>query len=68
MDSDGLGLFLGSMLKTMASTLKTVAGSVAKMVGKNALNIARDLASGRSFKDTVRGGLKKTGSKFWELF
>lgn len=59
MDDDGLGSFPAGMLKKLAPTLKNVAELVIKTVGKNALNLPRDVAVGKNFKEVALGGLKR---------
>lgn len=63
MGCEDLGSLLGGVFKKMALAQKNVAGSVAKTMGKNALNVTTDVASGVSFKDAALGGFKRTGGK-----
>jgi hypothetical protein len=63
MDGDGLGSFLGGMLKKMTPTFKGLAKSAAKSVGKHALNVVGDVIQGRDFKTSAMRGLKNVGGE-----
>ena len=59
MDGDGIGSFLGGMLKKMTPALK----SVAKTVGRNALGIDRDVVDGKDLKQSAMRGLRSAGGE-----
>ena len=59
MDGDGIGSFLGGMLKKMTPALK----SVAKTVGRNALGIVRDVVDGKDLKQSAMRGLRSAGGE-----
>ena len=63
MDGDGLGSFLGGVFKSIAPALKGVASSAVKTVGKQALNVARDVIAGDDFKSSALRGLKNVGGE-----
>ena len=63
MDGDGLGSFLGGMLRKMAPTLKGIAKSAAKSVGKHALNVVGDVMEGNDFRTSAMKGLKNVGGE-----
>jgi phage-related protein len=62
MDGDGLGSFLGGVLKAVSPTLKNIASSAVKSIGKQALNVVGDVASGKNFKTSALNGLKNVGN------
>lgn len=57
MDGDGLGSFLGGMMKRVAPALK----GLAKSVGKRAIGVARDALDGKDFKSSAIQGLRNVG-------
>jgi hypothetical protein len=61
MDGDGLGSFLGGMLKKAAPMLKGLAASAAKSVGKHALNTMSEVMDGGDFRTSALRGLKNVG-------
>jgi hypothetical protein len=62
MDGDGLGSILGGVLKAVSPALKNIASSAVKSIGKQALNVVGDVASGKDFKASALSGLKNVGS------
>jgi hypothetical protein len=66
MDGDGLGSFLGGVMKKMAPTLKGLAKSAAKTVGKQALNVMHDVVDGKDFRSSAARGLKNAGGEMME--
>jgi hypothetical protein len=59
MDGDGLGSILGGVLKAVTPTLKNLASSAVKSIGRQALNVVGDVASGKDLKTSALSGLKK---------
>jgi hypothetical protein len=63
MDGDGLGSILGGVLKAVTPTLKNIASSAVKSIGKQALNVVGDVASGKDLKTSALSGLKNVGNE-----
>jgi hypothetical protein len=63
MDGDRLGSFLGGVLKAVSPTLKNIASIAVKSIGRQALNVVGDVASGKNFKTSTINGLKNVGSE-----
>ena len=61
MDGDGIGSFLGGLAKSFAPALKGLAKSAVKSVGRQALNVAKDVARGGDFKSSAMRGLRNVG-------
>ena len=58
-DGDGLGSFLGGVLKKRTPALK----KVAKTVGCNAMGVVRDFIDGKNAKQSVMRGVRSAGGK-----
>jgi hypothetical protein len=63
MDGDGLGSILGGVLKAVTPTLKNLASSAVKSIGRQALNVVGDVASGKDLKTSALSGLKNVGNE-----
>lgn len=61
MDGDGLGSIFSGIARAVAPALKGFAKSAVKSVGRQALNVVEDVASGRNFKDSAMDGLHALG-------
>ena len=61
MDGDGLLSLFSGVARRIAPALKGLAQSAVKSVGRQALNVAKDVASGRDFKESALDGLHGLG-------
>lgn len=61
MDGDGLGSIFSGIARAVGPALKGFAKSAAKSVGRQALNVVGDVASGRNFRDSAMAGLHGLG-------
>lgn len=62
MDGDGLGSIFSGIARAVGPTLKGFAKSAVKSVGRQAVNVVKDLASGRNLKDSAMNGLYGLGT------
>jgi hypothetical protein len=59
----GIGAFLGTMFKKAAPALLNAAKSVGRTVGKQAVNVARDVINGGDFAESATRGLRAAGGE-----
>lgn len=59
----GIGAFLGKMFKKAAPVLLNAAKSVGRTVGKQAVNVARDVINGDDFAESATRGLRAAGGE-----
>ena len=60
-DMEGNGFF-GDMFKAVAPTLKNLGGKFLKTAVSTGLNMAKDVAGGKSFKASAKRGLRELGT------
>ena len=61
MDGDGFGSFLGGVMRKVAPALKGLAKTAMRSVGRQALNVVKDVSEGKDFASSAKRGLKRVG-------